>query len=45
MDKESSRRSFIKKSAIAGSAALIVPTIVPFKVFDGNDRISTVDLI
>ncbi|GAB2991320.1 Gfo/Idh/MocA family oxidoreductase [Cyclobacterium sediminis] len=40
MDKESSRRSFIKKSAVAGSAALIAPTIVPSSVFGANDRIN-----
>lgn len=40
MNKESSRRSFIKKSAVAGSAALIAPTIVPSSVFGANDRIN-----
>lgn len=34
------RRSFIKKTAAAGSAAMVVPTIIPSKVFGANDRIN-----
>lgn len=40
MNKESSRRSFIKKSAIAGSAAIVAPTIISSRVFGANDRIN-----
>ncbi len=37
---EKSRRSFIKKSTVAGSAAFVAPTIVSSKVFGANDRIN-----
>ena len=40
MNKETSRRKFIKKTAIAGSAAFVLPTIVSSKVFGANDRIN-----
>ena len=34
------RRSFIKKTAAAGSAAIVAPTIIPANVFGANDRIN-----
>ena len=34
-----SRRSFLKKTAV-GSAAIVVPTVIPAKVFGANDRIN-----
>jgi predicted dehydrogenase len=34
------RRSFVKKTAVAGSAALVAPTILPATVFGANDRIN-----
>src|SRR5690606_13857550 len=37
---KSSRRSFIKKSAVAGSAFIAVPHIVSANVFGANDRIN-----
>ena len=37
---EKSRRDFIKKTAVAGSVAIIAPTIIPSKVFGANDRIN-----
>jgi hypothetical protein len=37
---DSSRRSFVKKTAVVGSAALVVPTIIPSKVFGANERIN-----
>ena len=37
---ELSRRSFIKKTAAASSAAMVVPTVIPSKVFGANDRIN-----
>ncbi len=37
---KSSRRSFIKKSAVAGSALITVPHIVSANVFGANDRIN-----
>ncbi|PZX49616.1 Gfo/Idh/MocA family protein [Algoriphagus chordae] len=40
MSKESSRRSFIKKTAIAGSATIVLPTIIPASAFGANDRIN-----
>ncbi|SIN80373.1 Gfo/Idh/MocA family protein [Algoriphagus halophilus] len=40
MKKDSSRRTFIKKTAIASSAALIAPTIIPASAFGANDRIN-----
>ncbi len=40
MSKESSRRSFIKKTAIASSAALVLPTFIPASAFGANDRIN-----
>ena len=35
-----SRRSFLKKTAAAGSAAIVAPTIVSAKVFGANDRVN-----
>ena len=35
-----SRRSFLKKSAVAGSAAIVTPTIVSASAFGANDRIN-----
>ena len=35
-----SRRSFVKKTAVAGSAAIVAPTIVPARAFGANDRIN-----
>ncbi len=35
-----SRRSFLKKTTAAGSAAIIAPTIVSSKVFGANDQIN-----
>ncbi len=40
MAKNPSRRTFIKKSAIAGAAAVFVPTIIPSSAFGANDRIN-----
>lgn len=40
MKNESTRRSFIKKTAIAGSVAIVAPTIIPSSVFGANDRIN-----
>ena len=37
---EKSRRSFIKKSTVAGYAAFVAPTIVSSTVFGANDRIN-----
>ncbi len=37
---KSSRRSFVKKTAVIGSAALVAPTILPARVFGANDRIN-----
>ena len=37
---ELTRRSFIKKTTVAGSAAIVAPTIIPSKVFGANDRIN-----
>lgn len=37
---KTSRRSFVKKTAVAGSAALIAPNIVSASVFGANDRIN-----
>lgn len=37
---KSSRRSFIKKTAIAGSAAIVAPNIVSANAFGANDRIN-----
>jgi predicted dehydrogenase len=37
---EKSRRDFIKKTAVAGSAAIIAPTIIPSTAFGANDRIN-----
>ncbi|MFY0651702.1 MAG: Gfo/Idh/MocA family oxidoreductase [Cyclobacteriaceae bacterium] len=34
------RRSFIKRTAAAGSAAIVAPTILSSKVFGANDRIN-----
>ncbi len=35
-----SRRSFIKKTAAAGSAVIVAPTIIPANAFGANDRIN-----
>jgi len=40
MDKNQSRRKFIKNSATATAAALAIPTIVPARAFGANDRIN-----
>jgi len=40
MSKESSRRKFIKKTAIAGTAAMVLPTFIPSSAFGANDRIN-----
>ncbi|HSI74393.1 MAG TPA: Gfo/Idh/MocA family oxidoreductase [Lunatimonas sp.] len=40
MNNETTRRSFIKKTAIAGSVAMVAPTIIPSSVFGANDRIN-----
>ncbi|NOR76729.1 MAG: twin-arginine translocation signal domain-containing protein, partial [Draconibacterium sp.] len=40
MDKNQSRRKFIKNSATATAAALTIPTIVPARAFGANDRIN-----
>jgi hypothetical protein len=40
MSKESSRRKFIKKTALAGSAAMILPTLILSSAFGANDRIN-----
>lgn len=40
MNNESTRRSFIKKTALAGSVAMVAPTIIPSSVFGANDRIN-----
>lgn len=37
---ELSRRNFLKKTVAAGSVAVVVPTIIPSKVFGANDRIN-----
>jgi len=37
---ESSRRSFLKKTAVAGSATIVAPTILSSNVFGANDRIN-----
>ena len=37
---EISRRSFLKRTTLAGSAAMVAPTIIPSKVFGANDRIN-----
>lgn len=37
---EKSRRSFIKKTTVAGSAAFVAPTIVSSQAFGANDRIN-----
>ena len=37
---EQSRRTFLKKTVAAGSAAIVAPTIVSAKVFGANDRIN-----
>ncbi|MFY0652824.1 MAG: Gfo/Idh/MocA family oxidoreductase [Cyclobacteriaceae bacterium] len=34
------RRDFIKKTAAAGSVAMVAPSIIPSKVFGANDRIN-----
>lgn len=40
VNMEVSRRSFLKKTAAIGSAAMIAPTIISAKVFGANDRIN-----
>ncbi len=40
MAKNPSRRSFMKKTAVAGAAAVFAPTIIPAKAFGANDRIN-----
>lgn len=35
-----SRRSFIRKTTVAGSAAIVVPTLISANVFGANDRIN-----
>ncbi|WP_268035918.1 Gfo/Idh/MocA family protein [Algoriphagus sp. PAP.12] len=40
MKNDDSRRSFIKKSVVAGTAAMVAPTIIPSKAFGANDRIN-----
>ncbi|MCC5930077.1 MAG: Gfo/Idh/MocA family oxidoreductase [Cyclobacteriaceae bacterium] len=40
MNNEPSRRDFIKKSVIAGSATFVAPTILSSSVFGANDRIN-----
>lgn len=40
MSKEPTRRTFIKKTALAGTAAIFAPTIISSKVFGANDRIN-----
>ncbi|WP_167617091.1 Gfo/Idh/MocA family protein [Maribellus sediminis] len=35
-----SRRSFIKKTTVAGSAAIVAPTLISANVFGANDRIN-----
>ncbi|PCJ82578.1 MAG: oxidoreductase [Bacteroidetes bacterium] len=37
---QSSRRSFLKRTAVAGSAVIAAPTIISAKVFGANDRIN-----
>lgn len=37
---KSTRRSFIKKTAVAGSAVIAAPTIISANVFGANDRIN-----
>ena len=37
---KSSRRSFIKKTAVAGTGVIAAPTIVSANVFGANDRIN-----
>src|SRR5690606_8882547 len=37
---KTTRRSFIKKTAVAGSIALVAPTIVSARIFGANDRIN-----
>ncbi|MCF8378714.1 MAG: Gfo/Idh/MocA family oxidoreductase [Bacteroidales bacterium] len=37
---EQSRRTFIKKTAVAGTALFVAPTIIPAKAFGANDRIN-----
>lgn len=40
MAKNPSRRTFMKKTAVAGAAAVFAPTIIPAKAFGANDRIN-----
>ncbi len=34
------RRSFVKKTALAGTGIIVAPTIIPAKAFGANDRIN-----
>ncbi len=34
------RRSFIKKTAVAGTGVIVAPTIIPARAFGANDRIN-----
>lgn len=40
MAKDPTRRTFIKKTALAGAAAVFAPTIIPSSAFGANDRIN-----
>src|SRR5690606_18490607 len=40
MSKDPSRRTFIKKTALAGAAAMAIPTFIPSSAFGANDRIN-----
>ncbi len=37
---ETTRRTFLKKTVIAGSVAIVAPTIIPSSAFGANDRIN-----
>ncbi|WP_026967778.1 Gfo/Idh/MocA family protein [Algoriphagus terrigena] len=40
MSKDPTRRTFIKKTAAAGAAAIVLPTFIPSSAFGANDRIN-----
>jgi len=40
MSKDPARRTFIKKTALAGAAAMAIPTFIPSSAFGANDRIN-----
>jgi predicted dehydrogenase len=40
MAKNPSRRTFMKKTALAGAAAVAIPTFIPSSAFGANDRIN-----